>query len=145
MAKHKKAKTKARARRAEFLTLFFFEPELALAIHRPLDAEIQAHGGPGDPPVHAALAAAAHWLRRTFMTGEEAHCWGCGREITTKRPGRGVPYEIVVLEPVAPSARPVEVGGLCRDCFAEPQPAKEAKLFERLKLEPSPRPRPAAG
>jgi hypothetical protein len=62
MAKHKKVKT-ARMRRAEFFVkLFFFEPELVSVIHT-LDANIQAHGGPGDPPVHAALAAAAHWLR----------------------------------------------------------------------------------
>ena len=77
------------------------------------------------------------------MTGEEAHCLGCGRDITTAMPGRGVPYEIV--ESVAPSARPVESGGLCRDCFAEPQPAQEAKVLKRLKLNPSPRSRPAAG
>jgi hypothetical protein len=70
---------------------------------------------------------------------------GCGRDITTAMPGRGVRYEIVVVEPVAPSARPVESGGLCRDCFAEPQPAKEAKVLKRLKLNPSPRSRPAAG
>jgi hypothetical protein len=145
MAKRKIEKTRARARRAERVTVFFFEPELALAILRPLDARTQVHGGPGAPPIRAALGAAAHWLRRTFMTGEEAHCLGCGRDITTAMPGRGVPYEIVVVEPVAPSARPVESGGLCRDCFAEPQPAKEAKVLKRLKLNPSPRSRPAAG
>ena len=33
------------------------------------------------------------------MTGEEAHCLGCGRDITTTMPGRGVPYEIVVVGP----------------------------------------------
>jgi hypothetical protein len=42
------------------------------------------------------------------MTGEEAHCLACGRDITTTMPGKGVPYEIIVVEPVAPSARPVE-------------------------------------
>jgi len=111
MAKRKIEKTRARARRDERVTVFFFEPELALAILRPLDARTQVHGGSGAPPIRAALGAAAHWLRRTFMTGEEAHCLGCGRDITTAMPGRGVPYEIVVVEPVAPSARRVESGG----------------------------------
>jgi hypothetical protein len=51
----------------------------------------------------------------------------------------GVPYEIVVVEPVAPSARPIEIGGLCRDCFAQPQPTKEAKVVERLERNRWPR------
>jgi hypothetical protein len=89
MAKRKIEKTRARARPAERVTVFFFEPELALAILRPLDARTQVHGGSGAPPIRAALGAAAHWLRRTFMTGEEAHCLGCGRDITTTMPGRG--------------------------------------------------------